>query len=197
MIVFLDESSDAGFKLGQGSSRFFVISLVVFEENAHAEQVAASIQTLRQRLDQRSEFKFNKTRDTVRLQFLEAMRDQPFTVRSVIVDKKLVDGEALRRDQEEFYRTFVRHLLQRNQGSIQGAKLRIDGSGGREFQREFSAFLRRELGPVLADCKFRDSRTDSLIQLADMVAGATRRAFDPDKQNDAFYGLVRHKVSDE
>ena len=194
----MDESGDAGFKLGQGSSRFFVIALVVFETYEAAEQVSERIQALRQRLQLRPEFefKFNKSNDYFRLQFLEAMRDLPFTVRSIVVDKQGLRSDVLRRDREKFYGYFARQVLEHNAGYIQGAKLRVDGSGDREFKRAFSSYLRRELGSVLADCKFRDSKTDDLIQLADMVAGATRRAFDLDKQDDSFYERIRHKVQD-
>lgn len=198
MIIFLDESGDAGFKLGQGSSRFFIISLVIFDSYEDAEQVAESIQAVRNILQKSAEFKFkfSKMNDYFRLQFLEAMRDQPFRVRSIIVDKQLLTSDGLRRDKEKFYSYFVRQVLEHNQGSIQVAKLRVDGSGDRGFKRAFSTYLRRELGSILSDCKFRDSKSDDLIQLADMVAGATRRAFDPEKQDATFYDRIRHKVQD-
>ena len=33
MLVFIDESGDTGLKIEKGSSRYFVIALVSFEEN--------------------------------------------------------------------------------------------------------------------------------------------------------------------
>lgn len=198
MIVFLDESGDAGFKLGQGSSLYFVIALVVFENFEDAEQTAVQIKAIRQRLGLKEtfEFKFNKMNDFLRLQFLEAMRDAPFRVRTIIVDKRFLTSDTLRRDKEKFYAYFVKMALQHNQATIRGAKLRVDGSGDRAFKRAFGTYLRRELGAILDDCKFRDSANDDLIQLADMVAGATRRAHDETKLDGAFYDRIRHKVQD-
>ncbi len=39
MLVFIDDSGDAGFKLGKGSSEFFVISAVIFDDNLEAEKL--------------------------------------------------------------------------------------------------------------------------------------------------------------
>lgn len=33
MLVFIDESSDPGLKTEQGSSKFFTVALLVFEDN--------------------------------------------------------------------------------------------------------------------------------------------------------------------
>lgn len=36
MLVFIDESGDTGLKLDKGSSKYFVITLVTFEDNEEA-----------------------------------------------------------------------------------------------------------------------------------------------------------------
>lgn len=46
MIVFIDESGDAGFKIGKGSSTFFVISLIIFDDELEAEETALRIKNL-------------------------------------------------------------------------------------------------------------------------------------------------------
>jgi hypothetical protein len=38
MLVFIDDSGCAGFKFDKGSSRFFVISAVIFDDNLEAEK---------------------------------------------------------------------------------------------------------------------------------------------------------------
>ncbi len=38
MLVFIDESGDTGLKIDKGSSKYFVIALVIFED--HEEAIA-------------------------------------------------------------------------------------------------------------------------------------------------------------
>ena len=64
MLVFIDDSGNPGFKLGRGSSQFFIIACVVFEDNLDAEETALLMKRYRRDLrwpDER-EFKFNKTK---------------------------------------------------------------------------------------------------------------------------------------
>lgn len=63
MLVFVDESGDSGFKLGQGSSPVFVIFLVIFDDSLEAEKTSLTIKELRRKLGVRDsfEFKFNKS----------------------------------------------------------------------------------------------------------------------------------------
>jgi hypothetical protein len=60
MLVFIDDSGDAGFKLGRGSSDFFVISAMIFYDNLEAEKMAVAIKELRRDLgfSDRVEFKY-------------------------------------------------------------------------------------------------------------------------------------------
>lgn len=63
---------------------------------------------------------------------------------------------------------------------LQGARIKIDGSGPRQFKQKLAAYLRQQLGTErISSLKFADSRRDNLIQLADMNAGAVARAYNP------------------
>lgn len=46
MLVFLDDSGDPGFKLDRGSSAFFVIACVIFEDKLDAEGGVSYHETL-------------------------------------------------------------------------------------------------------------------------------------------------------
>jgi hypothetical protein len=61
MLVFIDDSGDPGFKLDKGSSRYFVVACVIFDDNLDAEEAALKIKRLRRTLGWRNEqeFKFN------------------------------------------------------------------------------------------------------------------------------------------
>jgi hypothetical protein len=47
MLVFVDESGDSGMKGKDGSSAFFVINAVLFEENESAEECDRAINKMR------------------------------------------------------------------------------------------------------------------------------------------------------
>ena len=50
MLVFIDDSGDPGFKFDRGSSRFFVIVLLIFNDELEAEKTAIAIKELRRSL---------------------------------------------------------------------------------------------------------------------------------------------------
>jgi hypothetical protein len=60
MLVFIDDSGDSGFKLDKGSSAFFVIALVIFDDELEAEKTAIAIKGLKRDLGfpDNLEFKF-------------------------------------------------------------------------------------------------------------------------------------------
>ena len=68
MLVFFDESGDSGMKGKEGSSRLFIVTAILFEENEEAERCDARIDQLRKDLGVglRFEFHFNKCSDRFR-----------------------------------------------------------------------------------------------------------------------------------
>ena len=50
LLVFIDESGDPGLKTDQGSSRFFTIGLVVFEDHDEAQACDDRIMLLKREL---------------------------------------------------------------------------------------------------------------------------------------------------
>ena len=64
----------------------------------------------------------------------------------------------------------------KNSKSIKNAKLKFDKRGEIEIRNQLRVYLSRELdnkkNNVFRDLKFVDSRQNTLIQLADMVAGS-------------------------
>ena len=51
MLVFIDESGDSGLKIGEGSSRYFTVALVVFEDREEATACDQRIELLKRELD--------------------------------------------------------------------------------------------------------------------------------------------------
>ncbi|MHB1670713.1 MAG: DUF3800 domain-containing protein [Acidiferrobacter sp.] len=130
--------------------------------------------------------KFNKCCDNVRDGFFQAVLPFRFGVRAIVVDKAQVYGTHLRNDKEDFYRYFVRQMVTHDGRVLEKARLKIDGSGNREFRQELCRYLRENVRPgVIEDLRFVNSRQDTLIQLADMAAGAIARSYNTDARKNA------------
>lgn len=185
MLVLIDESGDPGFRIARGSSSHFVIVMIVFDDYLSAEKASVAISTAQQRLRVKPEFKFTKSRDSVKTEFFSAVCGFEFKVRALVVDKSVLYSEHLRENSERFYNFFVQSLLKYDNGLLQKAHIKIDGSGDKEFKRELNSYLRKNLAPgQMCKITFKDSKTDCLIQLADMCAGAIHRAYRSDEKQD-------------
>ncbi len=147
MLVFIDDSGDAGFKLEKGSSPIFVISCVIFKDELEAEKTAVAIKELKRELKfpDQTEFKFNRSQRVVREKFLYKTNSFDFKVRSLVINKTLIKNLELRRNKNSFYSYAIKLLLKHSGGTIIDAKIRIDGSGDRLFRRNFLTYLRKEL----------------------------------------------------
>jgi hypothetical protein len=186
MLVFIDESGCSGFKLTRGSDSVFAVAMVTIANGADAALTQQAIARARQVSGHKPEFKFSKCSDDVRDAFFRTVCGAPFRVRAIVVEKERIYSPHLRADSGQFYSFFVKLLGQHDGNSLHDAKVRIDGSGDREFCRALSAYMRRELGPAkIRDLQMSDSKRDPLIQLADMCVGAIARKYRGESRNNA------------
>lgn len=182
MLVFIDESGDAGFRVEQGSSPVFVAAMVIFADGDAASATEAALARSEARRLHKTEFKFSKTRDDVRDLFFQAVRDQPFRVRAIVVEKAVIRSAHLKTDKESFYEFFVKQMLRHDDGRLTDARVIIDGSGDRDFRKRLSAAIRKRMRDgAVKDCRFSNSANDALVQLADMCAGAIARSYRTDR----------------
>jgi len=80
--------------------------------------------------------------------------------------------------------------------NLANARVRIDGSGDREFQRALKLYLRRELPGKISDVRMVDSKRDNLMQLADMCVGAVARSFRKSEERGRWVRMLRPRVED-
>ena len=184
MLVLIDESGDPGFKMARGSSPYFVVAMVIFDDLGEAELTGKAIAVLRNKLRLKTEFKFFKSHDDVKDAFFECVCARRFSVRAIVVDKSAIYSENLRDRKDLFYNYFVKMLLRHDRGALQKARIKIDGSGDRSFRNELNTYLRRECDTSqITGIRFANSCNDTLIQLADMVAGAILRSCRDDRKD--------------
>lgn len=157
----------------KGSTPYFVVVMVIFNSFFAAEKTSIVITELRKTLRVHPEFKFNKVCPKVKDAFFEILIPFDFKIRALVVKKSQIYSTHLRNNNENFYNYFVQLLMRHDGSALNDAIIKIDGSGNEEFKRALTTYLRRQIGPgKIKKIKFVDSKTDSLIQLADMCAGA-------------------------
>lgn len=190
--------------MNKGSTRFFVIALIIFDDDLEAEKAAVCIKDLKRKLGfpDDLEFKFNKSSRKTRESFLKAVDNFDFKIRSIVFDKMKVKSTELKNNKNSFYSYAIKMVLKYSRNFIIQAKVKIDGNGDRVFRKSFLTYLRRELSsmekPILKHCKIVDSKGSVLIQMADMIAGALRRSYD-DCRGDAeiYKAIIKKHIQDE
>ena len=204
MFVFIDDSGDPGFKINKGSSRYFVIALVIFSDPLEIEKTSVAIKELRRslRFPDETEFKFHKSSDAVKERFLKTINPFNFSIRCLVVDKLLIRSNELKNNKDSFYSYAIKLVLQHSDGEILNARIKIDGSGDREFRRSFMTYLRKQLNSknkkIIKNCKLLDSKGNVIIQMADMIAGSIRRSYEEDKKNhDKYKVIISKHIKDE
>ena len=178
MLVFIDDSGDPGFKLQKGSSPCFVIALIIFDDPLEAEKTSLAIKELRRELkvSDAYEFKFNKMDRKFKDKFIKTIMSFKFRIRAIVVRKEMIYSSRLRNDKENFYNYIIMQVLKQSKGIIKKAKLKFDKRGEKSLRDQLRVYLSRELdnknNNIFKDLKFVDSRQNTLIQLADIVAGS-------------------------
>jgi len=200
MLIFIDDSGDPGFKFDKGSSQYFVIALLIFDDTLEAEKMAVAIKELRRTLNfsDYHEFKFYKSKDKVKTDFLQVINNYDFRIRCLVVDKSLLYSGELKNKKETFYAYFIKEVLKHSNDTIINAKIRIDGTGDRIFRKQFLTYLRKELNSqektIMRNCRLVDSKSDVLIQAVDMIAGAIRRSYELDKK---YKDIIKNHIKNE
>lgn len=195
MLVFVDESGDSGLKLDCGSSKYFIITLVVFEENEEAEALDKRINLLRHEFDLYVdfEFKFNKCDKDIRTRFLQAVLPYNFFYFAIVINKKGLYGEGFK-FKESFYKYASSLVFENAKPYLRDAKVIIDSSGSKDFRRQLSGYLRSKIsGGYIKKIKLQDSKRNNLLQLADMVSGAVYRDFGEKSDAKIYRNIIKSR----
>lgn len=183
MLAFVDEAGDPGLKLEKGSSRYFIVTLVIFEEHDEAEAADSRIGLLRRELGLQSDFEFHFTETPERIKeaFFDAIVPYGFFYFSIVVNKTKLYGPGFK-FKESFYKYAASLVFENAKQHLVDAIVIFDGSGNREFKRQLKTYLARKVNTregagKIRKVKLQDSRRNNLIQPADMVCGAVARSF--------------------
>lgn len=200
MLVFIDESGDSGLKVSEGSSRFFTVALVVFEDLEEASACDLRIMLLKKELgwstDQ--EFHFKRNSDRVRRIFLEAVSPYAFFYYGIVINK---DPEKLWgpgfKDKASFYKYACGLVFENAKEKLEEATIVIDQSGNLDFRRQLSKYLKGKINDDvkrIRKVKQQRSQSNNLLQLADYVAGAVSRSMACEKkEHDVYRRIISHR----
>lgn len=198
MLVFVDESGDSGLKPIQGSSKYFVVTLIIFEENEDAETLDKRIGLLKQELHLNPwyEFKFNKCNYHFRTQFFKVIAPYNFFYLGIILNKSKLYGDGFKYN-GSFYKYTTSLVFENAKPYLHKATVVIDGSGTKDFRRELETYLKRKINTeasvYIKKVKMENSASNNLIQLADMVSGALFRSLSKKKDAHIYRSMIAHR----
>lgn len=197
MLVFIDESGDPGLKLTAGSSTYFVIALVVFEDNEEALACDQRIQLLKHELGRdNEEFHFKRNSDKVREAFIKAVGPYEFFYYAIILNKRGLYGDGFK-DKKSFYKYACNLLFENAKEKLVHATVVIDKSGSLDFQRQLARYLRKRINNDLKrikSLKMQRSAGNNLLQLADYIAGIVNRSVQHKKKKfENFRKMIAHR----
>lgn len=199
MLVFIDESGDSGLKVNTGSSPFFTIGLVVFEEHDEATACDQRIDLLKRELGQEDsyEFHFKNNSDKVRERFLQAVSPYNFFYYGIVMNKKNLWGDGFK-EKKSFYKYTCSLVFENAKDKLENAIIVIDQSGSLDFKQQLQTYLKKKINTqertTIKKVKMQDSSCNNLIQLADYVTGAINRSLHTHKKDhDKFRKLISHR----
>jgi len=200
MLVFIDESGDTGRKISQGSSKYFVVSLVLFEDNDEALACDQRIELLKRELGKNTcfEFHFQDNSEKIRQKFLESIVPYSFTYFSVVIDKnpKKLIGEGFN-VKESFYKYACNMVFSNAKPYLDNATVILDKLGSPTFQRKLKKYLSVKTNSsdrkIIKKLKQQNLRSNNLLQLADYVSGTINLKYQRKKNWQSYYKFLSSK----
>jgi len=200
MLIFIDESGDTGRKLDQGSSRYFLVSVLLFSDQEEALKCDKRIDLLKYEMGKLSnfEFHFSHNSNRVKVKFLEAIQPYRFTYFTVVIDKHpdKLWGEGFN-TKESFYKYACQMAMTNAMPYFDTAHVIIDKSGSPGFRNSLAKYLRgkvnRNEGKRIKKFKQQKSSANNLLQLADYITGVINRKVQDKKDWKNYYKYISDK----
>lgn len=200
MLVFIDEAGDTGRKITRGSSRFFLISLVLFEDHEEAFACDQRIDLLRRelKLSEKFEFHFSHNSEKVRIEFLKAIQPYQFVYFSIVIDKnpQKLWGPGFS-TKESFYKYACQMVFTNAAPYLNKAIIILDKSGSPDFRNRLAKYLRTKLNNsgkiIIRKIKQQKSSSNNLLQLADYISGVINRKVQNKEDWQDYYKFISPK----
>jgi hypothetical protein len=201
--AFIDETGNFGFNFNaQGTSSHFIVTAIIIEREK-VEGLRDSIEVIRKKFFGNGEIKSSGiSKDhTRRFKILSEVIKHDFRVFSLVVDKeKIYDGTGL-----NFKKSFIKYL-----NSILYKELKLifpslefyaDTHGSEKFMMEFEKYASRIPNYSMFDeyyFEYANSKTEPLIQLADLMSGTISFGFERAKKCEeykGYYNMLKERTT--
>lgn len=191
-----DEAGDFSFKFAKGASRYVVVTVIATAEPDALRELLATLRK-ENNLSPSHEFGFHNTSSAqLRQRLFTSLRSANFEAWALIADKTtLPEPFRLFMSGLDVYTFFVSEVITHIPlEKRQGATLILDEMGYPEKTREElkHVFKKRNIKHGFERISMRRSKQESLIQVADLIAGSILRR-DSHNQSEA-YEMIAGKI---
>ena len=196
MITFAgDEAGHTSFNFEKGATRYFVVAFISTDVPDELRQAVARFRQ-EHSLPKQYEFSFHEaTGRGVREHFFAMLAGQSFSACILVVNKPVVSDPLRAMRGTDFYSYCVSELI----GAIpsdkrRGATLLLDefGSAGKMLAGLGRMMKARGISKGFRKIAVRRSQSEDLVQVADMVAGATLRQ--SARNDDSYLRVIEEKI---
>jgi len=199
MLLFIDESGDPGREIDRGSSKYFIVALLAFENHNDASAVDERIDLLRVEmgLTDHFEFHFNKMKPGQRKQFLSAIAPYKFMYWGIVINKAKLSAQEVHFKQS-LHKYACGLVFENAKPRLSNTIVVIDGTVSKDFRQQLKTYLSRRLKDDSGRClikklKVQDSKKNNLLQLADMVVSSLARVYGAKRDSSDYRKLIAHR----
>lgn len=197
LYIYMDESGDLGFNFEKGSSKNFVITLVVTNNDAPLCRCMkkARDKILQKKLHQRPELKANESNEQVISRVLNEFLKIDAQVHYIVVNKERV-YEYLRTNKKKLYNYIAGIILQETKIVFNKIVLKVDKREPKLIARQdFDQYITEKLksSGVDVDICHLSSVNDQGLQVVDHVCWSIFRKYE--RADDKFYNVFRDKIT--
>jgi hypothetical protein len=190
-----DEAGDVSFRFDKGASRYFVVTVISTQDPDALRDLLAGVRK-KAHLPEGFDFHFNSLASAkLRNLVFESLSRSDFEAWAIIIDKTMLAEAFKAMSGLDFYIFFVSELIRHIPNEKRaGGTLILDEFGYPDQTKdELKRILKaRNIAHGFRRISIRRSHSESLIQIADLIAGAVLRR---DAHNDTgAYDVIEQKI---
>jgi len=190
VLAFVDEYGDTSIEeTNAGVTSFFIITAVLIDQG-HLDAARSGAIAVRDKYFLGGEIKSSRLgpkKDRRRLTILDKINDLELKHFTFAVNKSSLYKEGGLAHKRTFFKYLNRRLYERLFSVYDEIDVTADEHGSESFMSEFKDYLSRRLSPTLFSRPafgFADSRSEILLQVADLISGSLARGLDPKRNSD-------------